>query len=210
MRSIFVENWLQSDNNFHELLTKFQETGQLMRIRKWIGSAIAVIVVVLCGWTAANWKSLRPYEWQQVRSPDSQFRISFPGDPNESQISETATDGGKFVTYKLAVSPARGVLYTVNWWENPAQKGKSTNELFADFRDCNIKVFHGKIVSEKDIVFQGYPAKDTMLAANGQLVVNRVILVGPRVYSLWASDSPWHMGRGDVKKFIGSLSLHRD
>lgn len=91
---------------------------------------------------------------------------------------------------------------------NPAQKGKSMNELFADFRNCNIKGFPGKIVSEKNVDVHGYPAKDTLLAANGQLVVNRVIRVGPPVYSLWVSDSPWHMGRGDIKRFLSSWSLH--
>jgi hypothetical protein len=178
-------------------------------MRRWAGFAVAVVAVALGGWIAANWKNLRPYEWQQVQSPDSQFRISFPGNPNESQMTETATeDGRKFLSHKLAVSPAHGVLYRLDWWENPAQKGKSTNELFTDFRNCNITVFHGKILSEKDAEVQGYPARDTLLAANGQLVVNRVIRVGPRVYSLWVSDSPWRMGRGDVKRFFGSLSLH--
>jgi hypothetical protein len=178
-------------------------------IKKWIGFVVAVIAVVLCGWTAANWKTLRPYEWQQVQSPDSHFRISFPGNPIASQTSDTAIESGsKFESYRLAVSPAHGVLYALVWWENPAQKGKSANELFADFRNCDIKLFHGKIVSEKNVDVQGYPAKDTLLAANGQLVVNRVIRVGPRVYSLWVSDSPWHMGRGDVKRFLSSLSLH--
>jgi hypothetical protein len=30
--------------------------------KKWIGFVVAVIAVVLCGWTAVNRKSLRPYE----------------------------------------------------------------------------------------------------------------------------------------------------
>ncbi len=128
--------------------------------KKWIGFVVAVTAVVLCGWTAVNWKSLRPYEWHQVQSPDSQFRITFPGNPNESEITDAATeDGSKFVSYKLAVSPAHGVLYTLNWWENPAQKGKSTNELFTDFRNCDIKVFPGEIVSEKNVDVQGIRLK---------------------------------------------------
>jgi hypothetical protein len=178
-------------------------------MRRWTGFAVVVVAVGLGGWIAANWKNLRPYQWQQIQSTDSEFRVSFPGNPIASQTSETATEGGsKFVSYKLAVSPAQGVLYALVWWENPAQKDKATDELFADFRNWNIKVLHGKIVSEKEGDFQGYPAKDTMLAAHGQLVVNRVIRVGPRVYSLWVSDSAWHMGRGDVKRFFSSLSLH--
>ena len=177
--------------------------------KQWAGLAVAVIAVVLCGWTAVNWKSLRPYEWRQIQSPDSQFRISFPGTPIASQTSESAIEGGsKFVSYRLAVSPAHGVVYALSWWENPAQRDKSTDELFADFSNCNINVFHGKIVSEKNVDVHGYPAKDTLLVANGQLVVNRVIRVGPRLYSLWVFDSSWHLRRGDVKRFFNSLSLH--
>jgi hypothetical protein len=177
--------------------------------RQWAGLAVAVLAVVLCGWTAANWANLRPYGWQQVQSPDSQFRISFPGNPIASQTSETAGEGGnKFVAYRLVLSPAHGVLYRLDWWENPAQRDKSTDELFAYFDKCNIEGMHAKIMSEKRVEVQGHPAHDTLLAVNGQLVVNRVIRVGPRVYSLWASDSEWHMGRGDVKRFFSSLSLH--
>jgi hypothetical protein len=177
--------------------------------KQWAGLAVAVIAVVLCGWTAVNWKSLRPYEWRQIRSPDSQFRISFPGNPIASQTSETAIEGGsKFVSYRLAVSPAHGVVYALSWWENPAQRDKSTDELFADFSNCNIKAMHAKTVSEKRVEVEGHPAQDTLLAANGQLVVNRVIRVGPRIYSLWVFDSSWHLGRGDVKRFFNSLSLH--
>jgi len=178
-------------------------------MRRCTGFAVAVIAIALGGWIAANWKNLHSYEWQQVQSPDSQFRISFPGNPIASQASETAIEGGsKFVSYRLAVSPARGVLYALTWWENPAQKDKSTDELFADFSNCNIKATHAKTVSEKRVEVQGHPAQDTLLAANGQLVVIRVIRVGPRIYSLWATDSAWHMGRGDVRRFFTSLSLH--
>ena len=174
-----------------------------MRTRKqWTLFTLAVVAVALCGWAVADWRSIRPYEWQEVQSPDSQFRISFPGIPTVSQTRETA-----FVSYRFAVSPNDGALYAVSWWENPSQKSKSTDELFADFSSCNIKTIHGKIVGEKRFEVQGHPAQDTMLAANGQMVVNRVIRVGPRLYSLWVFDSAWHLGRGDAKRFLSSLSV---
>ena len=177
--------------------------------RRWIAFAIAVIAIALCGWTATNWKRFRPYKWQQVESPDAQFRISFPGNPAASQESMTATDdGSKFVSNRLTSSPVHGVIYALNWWENPAQKDKSTNKLFADFRDCNIKVFHGKILSEKEIDVQGHPAIDTVVfAANGLVVENRVIRSGPRFYSLSVLDSSGRLDRENVQTFFGSLSL---
>jgi len=75
-------------------------------------------------------------------SSDAQFHIAFPGNPTPSQEDSNASeDGSKFISYKLTASPASGVVYTLNWWENPAQKDKSADELFANFRDCNLKIF---------------------------------------------------------------------
>lgn len=185
--------------------------AQLMDSRRaWIGMAVASTALALCGWTAANWERLRPYDWKPIESQDSQFRIAFPRSPTESQESTTASDGSRFVSNRLTSSPSHGVSYALDWWENPSQKEKSTDELFADFRDCYINVFRGSIVSEKEANVQGNPAKDTVvLAPNGLVVVNRVIRVGPRLYSLWVLDSTTHPDIGNAHKFFSSFSLHR-
>ncbi len=184
----------------------------LMRIKKvWIGLALASIAIALCGWTAANWERFRPYDWKTLESQDAQFRISFPRNPTASQENSTASDGSRFVSNKLISSPASGVSYALAWWENPSQKNKTTDELFADFRDCDIKAFHGNVVSEKAATVQGYPAKDTVLfAPNGLVVVNRVIRVGPRLYSLWFLDSTAHPDMANAHKFFGSFCVHRN
>jgi hypothetical protein len=179
--------------------------------RRWIAFTFAVIAIALCTWTAANWKRFRPYKWQQVESQDAQFRISFPGDAAASKQSMTATeDGSTFLSSRLTSSPAYGVIYALDWWENPAQKDKSTDKLFADFRDCNIKAFHGNIAAEKETEVQGYPAKATLVFAPNRLVVeNLVVRVGPRLYSLWVLDSTGRLDMSNIKKFFASLSLHK-
>lgn len=179
--------------------------------RRWIAFTLAVGAIALCTWTATNWKRLRPYKWQQVESPDAQFRISFPGDAAASKESVTATeDGSRFVSNKLTSSPAQGVIYALDWWESPAQKDESTDKLFADFRDCYIKTFHGKVAAEKETEVQGYPAKATLVFAPNRLVVqNLVVRVGPRLYSLWVLDSTGRLDTSNVKKFFASFSLHK-
>jgi hypothetical protein len=178
--------------------------------KRWIALAVALVALAMGAWTATNWRSPELYKWQQVDSPDAQFRVTFPGNPVASQESMTASDGSKFVSNKLTSSPAPGVIYTLNWWENPAQKDKSTDELFADFRDCDIKRFHGNIAAEKEIKVQSYPAKATLVFAPNHLVVeNLVVRVGPRLYSLWVLDSSGRLDMSNVKKFFASLSLHR-
>ena len=130
--------------------------------RAWIGMAVASTALALCGWTAANWKDYARTTGSQSNRQDSQFRIAFPRSPTESQESTTASDGSRFVSNRLTSSPSHGVSYALDWWENPSQKEKSTDELFADFRDCYINVFRGSIVSEKEANVQGNPAKDTV------------------------------------------------
>jgi hypothetical protein len=105
------------------------------------------------------------YDWREVVSQDGQFRISFPGNTTASQENNTASDGSKFVFHRLTSSPAHGVTYELGWWENPAQKNKSTDELFTDFRECSIKSFHGNIAGETETKVQGHPAKATLVVA---------------------------------------------
>ena len=177
--------------------------------RRRTGLAVAVIAIALCGWTATNWKRIRPYDWRQVQSPEAQFSISFPGNPTASQESNTASDGSTFVSSKLTTSPANGVIYALSWWENSAQTSTPTDVLFADFRDCIIKGFHGKIVSEKELNVEGNPAIDTVVfVPNGLVVVNRVIRVRSRFYSLWVVDSPGQLERADIQRFLNSLKIH--
>jgi len=78
-----------------------------------------------------------------------------------------------------------------------------------NFRDCYITIFRGKILSEKQLTAQGYPARDTeVLSENGLAVDNRVIRVGPRLYSLWALDSSGRFDRKNVTTFFDSFSVH--
>jgi len=157
-----------------------------------------------------GWKKFRQYRWQPFVSSDARFRINFPGDPIPSQENTTASgNGSKFISYKLTTSPAHGVVYSVAWWENPGQKDKSTEELLADFRDCYIRVFHGRILREERVSTWGYPASDTELLSEDRLAVdNRVIRVGPRLYSLWVVDSSGRFDRKNVKTFFNSFSVH--
>lgn len=184
---------------------------QITRTMRVALAVLAVTAVVVCGWTAWNWRILRPYRWQQVESPDGTFSVSFPGVPKASTQKETdAVDGHQFMSSRLTVSPATRVGYAVSWWENPEQKDKPTPELFAHFRDCNVAVFKGKVAT-KELTVAGYPAMDMVTVNSGGTIVhNRVIRVGSRIYSLWVIDVSRRFAtdKKDISKFFGSFSLH--
>ncbi len=162
--------------------------GQVVLIMAVVGAAAG------SGWTAWNWKLLRPYHWQQVDSPDGAFSLSFPGKPKASTQYETdAIDGRHFLSTRLTASPAPRIGYAVSWWENPEQKDKPTAELFAHFRDCAAQGVRGK-VRTKELTVAGHPAIDIVTFDVPEVTVihNRVIRVGSRIYSLWVIDGSEH------------------
>jgi hypothetical protein len=175
--------------------------------RRWMTFGALLIVIAVAGWGVTIWKRFLPYQWRQTQT-DAQFSISFPSAPTASTETLTAPDGTRFNSNKLTSSPARGVLYAVSWWENSTQNNKSTDELFASFRDCGMKAFHGKMVSENKLFVDGYPAQETAVVSDGGLVaVNRVIRVKSRLYSLWIVDSVGHLERADINRFMNSFAV---
>jgi len=174
---------------------------------------LVVTAVVVCGWITWNRNLLGMYHWQQVQAPDAKFSVSLPGNPQASIQSETdAVDGHQFVSNRLTVSPAPRIVYAVGWWENPGQNDEPTDELFAHVRDCDAKVFRGKVAT-KELTVAGHSAIDIVtINAEGTAVHNRVIRVGSRIYSLWVIDASggFAMDRKNISRFFGSFSLHRD
>jgi hypothetical protein len=183
----------------------------IARIRLVASSVLIVTAAVVCGWTAWNWKLLRPYDWQQVESPDATFSVSFPGNPKAStQTERDAIDGHQFVSNRLTFLPAPQISYTVDWWENPEQKDKPTDELFAHFRDCDAKVFKGKIATQ-EFTAVGHPAIDIITVnVEGTVAHNRIIRVGSRIYSLWVIDASgrFAVDKKNISKFFASFSPH--
>jgi len=174
----------------------------------WISSGVAVLAIAVCGWTAMRWTRAPRYRWQQVQSSDARFRISFPGRPIASQEHNKAANGTDFISNQLAASPRKGAIYSISWWENSAQTGQSTDELFAKFRECNLKVFQGKIVSERDVMVHGYRARDTEVwSSSGFIVHDRTIRAGSRLYSVVVLDSSGQRDQDNVYKFFDSMTI---
>jgi hypothetical protein len=146
-----------------------------------------------------------------VESPDATFSVSFPGSPKATTQNETdAIDGRQFVSNRLTATPAPRIGYAVSWWENPEQKNKPTEELFAHFRDCAAEVFRGKVAT-KELTVAGHPAIDIVTVnAEGTVVHNRVIRADQRIYSLEVIDvsGRFTVDKKNISRFFSSFSLH--
>jgi hypothetical protein len=179
----------------------------MRRRKQWLILAAVGVTLALCVCAARYWLEPRSYRWVQVVSPDSKFRVSIPGTSSIAQTAEKTLDGRPFVSNMIKSTPARSVIYAVSWWENPTQKDRSTEELFAHFRECDINVLHGA-VSEKNATVQGHPANYAfVLGANGLMVWNLTIRVGPRIYSLSVLDPSGFSEKDNIQKFFKSFAL---
>lgn len=181
-----------------------------MRFRKWwvrLGAA-AMLALVLCFVAAIYWLTPRSYQWRDFSSPDHQFRLSLPGTASNSQRSELSADKRSFVSYEIRSSPAKRVLYAVNWWENPAQQAQTTEELFAHLQECGVSAFHAAPLGEKQTTIQGHQANIAVfMAGDGLMIDNLVVRVGPRIYSLWVVDPELIRETKNVQRFFSSFNL---
>lgn len=183
-----------------------------MRARKiFLRVVVVVTALVLCA-GATIYFLLRPrsYEWREITSTDNQFRVSLPAAPSLLETSEKSMDGRPFVSHVLKSTPVDRVYYVVSWWENPAQKDLTPEELFARFPLCGISLFHGRVIGERDLTVQGHPAKFIMIMGGSLTVEDLAIRAGNRVYSLTVSDPRNVALEGEnIKKFFHSFRLEQ-
>jgi hypothetical protein len=180
----------------------------MTRLRKIaFGLMFLMVALLLCGGAAIHFLKPRAYEWREVASSDMQFRISFPSNPLLLETNEKSTDGRPFVSRTLKSTPADRVFYAVSWWENPDQHDQTTEELFAHFRQCVGGSFRARLIGEKDLKVQTYPAKLNVFMSGNGLVENLVIRAGSRVYSLWVMDSRAALEKENIQRFLGSFRL---
>ena len=181
----------------------------MKRLRKfYLGILFFLTLLVLSSGVAIHFLRARSYQWRDITSSDNRFRLSFPSDPSLLETNEKSADGQPFVSHMLKSSPAQRVLYVLNWWENPAQRAQTTEEMFKHFRRCDVDVFHTRLVGERDVEVQGYPAKLTFITAgDGSTIENLAIRADGRVYSLWVLDPRATLEKENIKKFFGSFRL---
>jgi len=174
--------------------------------KKWW---VIVLVVAVAALITFRSVALTP-QWRSVESSEGQFRVSLPGEPSKSDDPATdALDGSKFVSHRLSSALRKRTIFAVTWWENPAQSEKTPDELFAHFRECDLKVFHGTIARDERLDIQGFPANDLVVfgAKGGFAAENRLIRVGSRIYSLWVIGPSDNVDKADARKFFDSFLL---
>jgi hypothetical protein len=136
-------------------------------------------------------------EWKEFTSPDGNFRVLFPDNPQQQTVTErnlhefSATAGAE--SYGLAYadySPGTD-------WEN-AVNGE---------RDSIVNGLGGSVVDEKRTSVEGYPGKWIRFVGQNTSGELTIYFVGQRLYSLHAFAPKSASRPENFSKFLNSFRL---
>jgi hypothetical protein len=162
-----------------------------------IGVATLVLAVCMVAW----YEQSASYQWERFEAPDGKFTVNLPGKPVVRDELTTSLTGGSFTSHSVNAKASEHAAYGCSWWENPDLIGRSADQRLGSLRDK-------ATVSEKHMTIQGYPAMEVQAGGDEKPAFdNRIVVVGPRIYSLVVVDTSGKHDRKNVKKFFDSFTL---
>jgi hypothetical protein len=172
-----------------------------------VGLAISFLILVSSVLSFSSCKRAHSYDWQAVDLADGQFKVTFPGKPILEESPTKTVTGGSFTLHALRIKPVDTVAYGCAWFDDPSLMGMSAEDRLNQARDNGLRGVQGTLLSEKKTTVQGYPARDIRATARGNAAFdNRIILVGPRLYTLMVGDVTGRHDAANVERFFNSFT----
>lgn len=147
-------------------------------------------------------------EWKQFLCTAGRFSIWFPGNPELTNVT-TSVSGGDISMHCFFVWN-RQTEYAVNFSEDPINLKKFKPEQTFDICQAGVAKELGKIVYQKDMTIEGYPARDFEYNVVGKVNYSgrtRLILVNDHLYQLVFIFLPVNPRPTDRDTFFDSFRL---
>jgi hypothetical protein len=137
-------------------------------------------------------------EWRPLSSTAGGFRALFPGEPQEKS-------GGDMHMFGVEYGSSN---YTVRYADLP-ESAETPDQLLDGERDETLRSLAATLVgTEGRVAFEGHPARQRKVQARcGNVIFDRLVLVGHRIYDVRVSASGELAGSADIPKFLGSFHL---
>ena len=127
--------------------------------------------------------------WEEYSLTDGQFIVSMPAKP-ASQAIPLDSKAGSLVAHILALDTAHE-SYVVTYVEFPARLDEqSKSKVILDgTRDKELVKVGGRLVKESDVSINSYPGRELTIEVADGFWVDRIYLVGKRLYAVSAFTS---------------------
>jgi hypothetical protein len=161
-----------------------------------------------CGFAAAL---LSDPEWQQHESHQGGFKVEFPAEPRDDMAKRLKVQGGRHVEGTFLWTRAES--YVVIYWDESPTNLRHLRQSDDQRLDEQTKAITSgpeiEQVLRVDVSqVSGFPAREFEFRyKNGGTITGRVIIVGPRVYVLWAGGRFTSPGNENVAHFLESFAV---
>jgi hypothetical protein len=151
-------------------------------------------------------------KWEIYNSKDGKYSILFPGKPAESD-QKFESNGVELKQYLATVVVNNDLLYLVAYNDFPeaAIAGADKDALLDGVRDGDVKVFGGKLASEKKITLgkEKYPGREILLEKPDETRVyrSRAYFAGNRLYQVVIIAAKDAATNKETDKYFDSFKL---
>jgi hypothetical protein len=144
-------------------------------------------------------------EWKAYSSTAGRYSTMFPGTPKE--MTQRAENG---VDATVAMLQIADTFYAVAFSELPkeAQAKQTPDQILDARRKEEVDRVKGKLVSEKKVAADGYPGRELLIDAPGELQLTvHAFVVKTRLYQVLVLARKSKGTPDDTKKFLESFKL---
>ncbi|MBS1787798.1 MAG: energy transducer TonB [Acidobacteria bacterium] len=127
----------------------------------------------------------QPIAWRDFRQPDYGFTVRLPRDPKKETVKINPNDPRLDMHNWIAVGE-HGLVYQVAYQQLLAVPDSeySAKAYIENMRDGLAKGIGGKITSERQITYNGYPGREFKIKSARIDGLGRLFLIGSRIYIL--------------------------
>ncbi len=160
-------------------------------------------------------------DWVTVKDTVNAYVIAFPETPEKKTQDVSTVKGSiKMDSYMLSTSNDVNIIYMTSFSEYPKsffKNGLDTfeaqNKVLSGSVNGAITNTKGKLVSDENITFNGYPGRKVRIEVDNSVthavyvIEMKTILAGYNVYLAQTICEKAHVGNARAKKFFDSLEL---
>jgi hypothetical protein len=186
-------------------------TPQRTAVQAWLLVVSGMFAVGACGCCGFAAALLSDPEWQQHESTQGGFKVELPADPRDDMAKRLKVQGGRHVEGTFLWTRAEN--YVVIYWDEHPTNFRQLRLSDDQRLDEQTKAITSgpeieKVLRTDVIQVSGFPGREFEFRyRNGGTITGRVILVGSRVYVLWAGGRFTRPGNENVAHFLESFTI---
>ncbi len=148
----------------------------------------------------------QPVSWRDFRQPEYGFTVRFPREPKKETVKINPNDPRLDMHNWIAVGE-NGLVYQMAFQQLLAVPENDYNAriYIENLRDGLVKGIGGKIVSERQIAYNGHPGREFKITSDKVEGFGRLYLVGSRVYILCIISGVEEVNRKAADDYFNSL-----